>query len=485
MIARSAYTSYAFPNARTRLFSGATGNTYHFVRLPADFAGKQVDVQLRCQLGSDITYLLNPPLIGSKATMLNADVMRSMPAFTLAGCMMILSIGLGVLYFAFRKRLGLNNATLYTALFTLLFAVYVYFETSFAQVLMPNGYLLCFLTLTLLALMPIPLIGVFLNAVDLRFRKVMAGAMLLCAVNLCAQAALNALGVWSIRAMLPATHACIIVSIAAAVYCLLFSDRVEKPDARRALLSAVPMIAGGVADIVLLNLERPSFNNCLWFTVGVTIFIVHQLCGYIRSYFRLYRTSLEAALHKQMAYRDALAGIENRNAYERKLKALSEAGASGSEGLCCIVADINDLKRINDTLGHRAGDTAIAAVGAILNECMPPEASYFRSGGDEFVVLLERFDVGRTRALAEKLFSEAAQRGQRCGVPLSLAIGAGQYEAADGTVVDFIRRVDTRMYECKRRQKAVAGAADGRQTPPCCACEPAVKGAAPVGPAAQ
>lgn len=442
---------YSFPKT-TAAFSGATGNTYHFLHMPTGYAGKTVTISLRCQLGETITYLIGPPVLGSKATMLRQDVLTSLPSLTLAGCICILAIGVCVLYFVFHRRLHLTRGTLNIALFSLLFSIYVYFETRFAQVLVPNGYLVCFATLMLLALVPLPLIGVFLEDVGQRFRPVMHGLMLLCSVNLLAQLILNFAGVMSVRTMLPATHAVILLSILTASLCLFFSDRTEKPNARRSLFSAMPLIAGGVTDIVLLNINRPSLNNCFWFATGVTIFIVIQFCGFVNSYFTLYHASLEAKLFADMAYHDDLSGIGNRNAYERKLQALN--AEEPPERLCCVVMDINDLKRINDRLGHQAGDAAISEVGAILSECMPECASCFRTGGDEFVILLEDYDTQRTQALAERLYDVALRRGKHRAIPISLAIGFGQYDKSDGDVVGFIQRVDTLMYERKREQKS-------------------------------
>ena len=441
---------YAYPPVEAP-FSGATGNTYHFIRMPADYAGQTLEITFRCQLGDDITYLLNPPLLGSKATMLRRDVLHSLPFFILAGCMVVLALGLAVLYLAFRKPLKLNNATLYTALFSLLFAAYVCFETSCAQLLIPNGYMLCFATLSLLALLPLPLLGVFLDAVSYAYRRVLYGLMILCTLNFLTQQVLNLAGVYSVRAMIPVTHIVIIFVILTVSVCLFISDRGEKPNARRSLFSALPMVVGGGVDILLLNLNRPSMNNSLWFTLGVAVFIIHQFSGFLQAYFTMYHRVLETKLLEDMAYYDVLAGIGNRNAYERRLKELG--AAPPRPDLCCMVADINDLKRINDTLGHRAGDVAIAELGRLILASVPLPASCYRTGGDEFVVLLEGREEAELADLAQSLTREAAARGAACGVPISLAVGCGRYQPSDGNINDFIRRVDTCMYGCKRRQK--------------------------------
>ncbi len=442
---------YSYPQS-SGCFNGATGNTYHFIRLPSDYEGRLFSVSIRCQLGSSITYLLKPPLIGSKATMLRSDVLGSLAPIMLSGCMLVLALGLSILYLSMRRQFRLNNATVYTALFALLFAVYVYCETPFAQLFTSNGYLLCFTTLMLLAIMPIPLMGIFYEEVSPRFRPVTFGLMCLCALNLLVQMSLNMAGVMSVRVMLPATHAVIIISILLMALCLFLSGKEDKPSAGVTLLSAVPMIAGGIADIILISVERPSLNNSLWFTLGVTAFISIQFWHFIRSYFALYHSAVESKLLRDMAYRDELTGLGNRNAYERRLKELSEGPIS--EKLCCIVLDINDLKRINDIYGHRSGDDAIRETGLLLCQQLPECASCFRTGGDEFVMLLDGFDEDSTKRLAQRLYDLAAAQGEKCSIPISLAMGYGQYRPEDGNLIDFIRRVDSRMYQRKHSQKA-------------------------------
>ena len=433
-------------------FAGATGNSYHYVRLPTDFEGKSVEISLRCQLGDDITYLLKAPLLGAKATMLRTGIRESLPSIVLAGCMLILALVLAALHISLKRQLELNSATAYTAIFAILFAFYVFSETTYAQMLGANPYRIFSATLMLLALLPLPLVGLFSEELSDRYKAVPLRVMGLCAVNFVLQAALHYTGISSLRVTLTATHVTIVIAITVMAVFLFLSGRTDKPSARKKLLSALPMIVGGMADIILLSLNKPSFNNSLWFTLGVTCFIVIQFCDFVHGFFVMYRTSLEVTVLKDLAYRDALTNIGNRNAYERKLKELSQNAVSPE--LCCLVVDINDLKQINDGYGHSVGDAAIVETGRILEELAPGHARCYRAGGDEFIVLVDRFDELRAAALAEKLEQEAARRGKRYNIPLSLAIGSGCYTPADGSLLDFIRRVDTRMYEEKRRYKS-------------------------------
>lgn len=453
----------SFPNEAPS-FTAGTGNTWQFVRLPTDFAGQTLRMELRCQLGGGVSYFVKPLMLGAKATMLNNTLMESLPYLVVSICMAALSLTLTAMYYILRRRLALNSSILSLAVFAAVFAAYIFCESSYARMCVPNGHVLYFCTFALLALMPAPLIGFFSRDLGPGSRRICTAFSLLSLACLFIQMTLHLAGVSSLRLMLPLTHAVIIVSSVATVACMLTADHRLYPGARKKLLSAAPMLLGGGIDILLLALKHPSFNNSLWLVLGVSLFLLLQFGTFLSAYFTMYRSAVEAELLREMAFHDLLTNTGNRNAYEQFLKELGEGPAP--EGFCCIVADINNLKFINDTYGHHAGDSAIQAAGAVLDALIPAHGHAFRTGGDEFVVLLEGMSESAAGSLAATIAAEAARRGEKLQIPLSLAVGCGSYREDDGKIQDFIRRVDTCMYENKRTMKwnqacqSTAGTAD-------------------------
>ncbi|WP_312795361.1 sensor domain-containing diguanylate cyclase [Tianweitania sp.] len=91
---------------------------------------------------------------------------------------------------------------------------------------------------------------------------------------------------------------------------------------------------------------------------------------------------------KEFAFTDALTGLANRRAFDEAIAdAGAEAGYTG-RSFSMVVADLNGLKRINDTLGHRVGDDVIRLVGASLQKALKSNETIARVGGDEFYLLL-------------------------------------------------------------------------------------------------
>lgn len=141
----------------------------------------------------------------------------------------------------------------------------------------------------------------------------------------------------------------------------------------------------------------------------------------------------------RFAYFDYLTHIYNRNAFERDLEKLEE----GSDGYY-LIADLNNLKVVNDTIGHSAGDELLQSFAALLESVVGNEGRAYRQGGDEFAVLY-RQDAGElVRKLAEKCRSLNRSRS----VPISYAIGFCRLDNRD-----FINVADRMMYEDKKRAK--------------------------------
>lgn len=157
-----------------------------------------------------------------------------------------------------------------------------------------------------------------------------------------------------------------------------------------------------------------------------------------------------------LAYRDSLTGVKNRAAY-------SEAVNEMEKQMCCacpeygvLVADINDLKHINDTFGHDAGNQLITHAAKTLSETFR-FSPIFRIGGDEFLVILTGSDLEQYRQRI-KQFDETCKT--ECIVidgketKLSIARGVALYNPnIDQTFNDVFQHADQAMYMHKQTTK--------------------------------
>lgn len=149
-------------------------------------------------------------------------------------------------------------------------------------------------------------------------------------------------------------------------------------------------------------------------------------------------TAFCTEIGRRFAYIDYLTHIYNRNALERDLSNLKN-----DKGYY-LIADLNDLKIVNDTIGHSAGDQLLQGFASLLVATVKDNGRAYRQGGDEFAILY----YGDIQQLLPDLEEECRIYNQSSNIPLSYAIG--YCELSDS---DFIDRADKMMYTDKKRKK--------------------------------
>ena len=175
--------------------------------------------------------------------------------------------------------------------------------------------------------------------------------------------------------------------------------------------------------------------------------MLHDITSYIDNLVattnELSQTRNKADEMTELAHTDALTGVGSMLSYERKKEELSEG--DGRYGI--VMADLNNLKTINDTDGHSKGDEAIRKVCAALCDAYKHSPVY-RIGGDEFVVVVTGRDYDQIGERAEDFKRNMVQSGGG----ISAAIGYALHEEGE-SVEDVFRRADSTMYENKKRMK--------------------------------
>ena len=165
-------------------------------------------------------------------------------------------------------------------------------------------------------------------------------------------------------------------------------------------------------------------------------------------------TAAERDKAQLAAYTDPLTGVKSKNAYsaqESRIEAQIADGTAGAFGI--IVCDVNGLKRINDTLGHKAGDDYIRAACRMLCEYFK-HSPVFRIGGDEFVVLLQGQDFEARHEILQS-FNEKVER--HIGTAQVVAsLGLADFDAkTDASFHDVFKRADELMYRRKLQLKSM------------------------------
>lgn len=157
-----------------------------------------------------------------------------------------------------------------------------------------------------------------------------------------------------------------------------------------------------------------------------------------------------------LAYRDSLTGVKNTAAYTEAIADMEKQMNCSRPQFGVLVADVNDLKRINDTYGHDAGNQMIIHASRLLGGTFR-YSPLFRIGGDEFAVILTGRDFEKYRQRLKQLDDMSDQEVitiDGVDIRLSLARGVAVYNAdIDRTFNDVFHHADHAMYMHKQTMK--------------------------------
>jgi diguanylate cyclase (GGDEF)-like protein len=117
--------------------------------------------------------------------------------------------------------------------------------------------------------------------------------------------------------------------------------------------------------------------------------------------------------------------------------------------------DVDNLKTINDTHGHRTGDKVIKQISRIIKGCIRQIDTAARYGGDEFAVILPNTKLSEAVVAAERMVEKVSNSPiswKKQLIKLSISIGLGQYDA-DSSPEDITSRSDKALYTAKQAGK--------------------------------
>jgi diguanylate cyclase len=170
---------------------------------------------------------------------------------------------------------------------------------------------------------------------------------------------------------------------------------------------------------------------------------------------RIQQLQDELGRTSELVRHDQLTGALNRRGLEEAFDREIARSRRHETPICLAVLDIDDFKKLNDSLGHQAGDAALIHLTDVIRSALRPQDTVARYGGEEFIIIMPDtvLDDGREalvrlqRALTKRFFLHANQR-------LLITFSAGVTQLISGCTRDeAISRADELMYEAKRSGK--------------------------------
>lgn len=159
---------------------------------------------------------------------------------------------------------------------------------------------------------------------------------------------------------------------------------------------------------------------------------------------------------EHLAFHDSLTGVPNRRLMTDRLEVGLVRALRFRRKLAVLLLDIDDFKRVNDTMGHDAGDQVLKQVAERLQGCVRGGDTIARFGGDEFVAIIEGLvharDAGRVLESIEEVLAEPFEVGED-SIEVHATIGLAVFPDQGTTPDELLKEADAEMYRRRHQQR--------------------------------
>jgi diguanylate cyclase (GGDEF)-like protein len=202
-----------------------------------------------------------------------------------------------------------------------------------------------------------------------------------------------------------------------------------------------------------------NLRHLTWQTKQIAAGDLDQNVDFLGSFSIAFNSMIEALREKRageekiryLSMHDPLTDLYNRGYFDEEMKRLDNGR---SFPVSIIMADLDGLKKVNDTHGHGAGDRLIRDAADILRRSVRSSDVFARMGGDEFAVILPNTDIASAQKVIERIRRiEEEFNGESGGYQVSFSMGAAS--SVDGVpLAETMKRADELMYRDKSARKS-------------------------------
>lgn len=435
---------YSFGYDVTPIFGKSPGSAWNMVRLPEHDADSRITVELVTPYP---TYygIINDIRAGSKASLLFYLLDTYLLSFILTGIIFIAGIIMVLVHMLLIRRNSSSAEMLYLGIFSVTISIWLLGESRLVQFFVGNTYLTLCVAFVAMLVAPIPLFKFIACIKDFRYKRVLEVMNIFLYAQLCIVMLLQMSNSVDFIEIMPFMHAMLIACSSTALVLMIIDWLINHNiHAKSLMFSLLLMCVFFVLEVCLLYSETITNTGDLM-RAGVLVFITLQARIAFKKAVQIMRLSRMASL-------DALTGCQNRTAYIQRLMELD-----GKPGVGVVMADLNDLKLINDSYGHDAGDDALIRQARCFNGALSPYGDCYRIGGDEFIFLGVNMSPEKLRSVTGEIDALQVEERKSADYPFSVAYGYAIYsEKRDQTLTDTVRRADRVMYRNKRMLKSTA-----------------------------
>lgn len=440
-------------------YNRSPGNLWNMVRLSKEYGGKMVELEITMVYDTS-AVTVDHVYLGDKGDIMHSIIESKVGALLISIIVILLGI---VLIFMdimpFYRRHIKNHAASYLGLYATMIGFWSLLETNVPQFFVEDMRSIQLIDNIVMITANLPLL-LYLNCYYRWFQNLAMRIfcylqvfyILLClSMQFSGRMDLHDLlkGSW----VFSYSNDVIMVGLVIWMGCSLFKKRTMELRMGIQMLGILMLIVSAfISALQYTNMD--TMDRAQYLRTGMLCFIVCLAVSSQINTYRLMEQGMKYTIVKELAYMDGLTGLGNRTAYLEKLEEL-EQKENGSLGI--VFLDINNLKQVNDHIGHEAGDQLICLVAELVDATFGKEGHAYRIGGDEFCVLIEGETLySRYKERLDEFEGHIVVQNEKKDVPFRVQVAQGFSICNQLTTVKIdqaIAEADGRMYCDKARQK--------------------------------
>lgn len=452
---------HSYPPEKSLFSIDGASPKFHFTGIGDIVKGDviRIDVKLICD--SELCGIRNV-ILGSSGKIINTVFRSDLLGIVLCIALFCMGIILIMFYFAFRKAVFLHGVH-YAGAFAVLSSVYsISGSISLSSLEIVGADSLYIIRGLAYVTMFMPLILFFMENTKFRVSdRILQVASVIQAVVIAVVYILGISGAANIYRTRIIADISMLVQflLILVVFIFDFNKKNEKRSTDFTFIAIYLIFLGVIAAQFVFG---SGSSIPILFVFSCLFFIVSVLVMSMFSFSKAFELSNEAEKMGKIAFTDGLTGVGNTAAFKKKLNHL-EVVKVNYKSIGIVQFDINNLKTINDTLGHEMGDKLIIDGSAMINKCFGGIGSVYRTGGDEFVAVVcceNAFKLCNEAILKFEMAIDEYNSDDSHRFLLQIAYGAEFYNSEFSDQYLTLREVqklaDKKMYENKNELKEIA-----------------------------
>lgn len=453
-------------------YTNSTGTRWNSIDITPEQLGKEIEIRIRAAY-SNARCGIDSFRIGSSGGSILSILEEKLVSFVT--CILLFFVGLVLSIADIPINIGKrkNHELLYLGVFSICVSIWCLAELHIIELFFDDSRLVQMISCCSLMLIPFALILYLNAAIGFKNRVVVPVLGGLCILGFAVCWTLHFLGIKDIHETLTISHINVVIAAVMLIYSVVKNTLIQNKSQSAKIYRILKTIGlCSIAVSAIIDIGRfymgQTGDSAQTVRIGMLIFTICYGSSSLESTINAVKMGAQAEFASKLAYHDGLTGIGNRTAFEERLGSL-EASKDNGVPVGIVMFDVNDLKYVNDNLGHPLGDSMIITAAEIIStsfgygedgEKSDNGCECFRIGGDEFAVIIRGENVKELYDAGIFAFDERVKRHNSapdCRFRVSIAHGFFIYNSECGVehIEDAYKIADKKMYETKRAMKSL------------------------------